>query len=122
MPINLFDGTMEGLSRALTLRQRQHEVLASNLANIETPGYRARDLDFRAALKEAFAATEDKEGAAAPPARVVEDTQAPARADGNTVDVDLQMVKLSANAGAYTTLARLLKDEFNDLRVAIEGR
>jgi flagellar basal-body rod protein FlgB len=121
MPINLFDETIEGLSRALTLRQRQHEVLASNLANIETPGYRARDLDFRAALKEAFAATEDKE-VAAHPARVVEDTQAPARADGNTVDVDLQMVKLSANAGAYTTLARLLKDEFNDLRMAIEGR
>jgi flagellar basal-body rod protein FlgB len=121
MPINLFDGTMEGLSRALTLRQRQHEVLASNLANIETPGYRARDLDFGAALKEAFAATDGGE-AVAPPARIVEDTAVPPRADGNTVDIDLQMVKLSANAGAYTTLARLLKDEFNDLRMAIEGR
>lgn len=116
----LFDHTIDGLARVLSLRQQQHEVLVSNLANIETPGYRARDLDFREALKDAFAAREDADRAV-PSARVVEDTTAPARADGNTVDLDLQMARLSANAGAYTTLARLLGKEIEHLREAIEG-
>lgn len=120
MPVSLFDHTIEGLARALSLRQRQHEVLAANLANVETPGYRARDLDFRAALKAAFASMDSKEETPLA-ARIVEDTAAPPRADGNTVDMDLQMVKLSANASAYTTLARLLRGEFEHLREAIDG-
>ena len=58
MPNILFDPTIEGLARTLTLHQRRHEVLTSNLANVETPGYRARELDFQDALREAFARLE----------------------------------------------------------------
>ena len=57
MPNILFDPTIEGLARTLTLHQQRHEVLASNLANVETPGYRARELDFQDVLKEAFEET-----------------------------------------------------------------
>jgi len=42
MPNILFDPTIEGLARTLTLHQQRHGVLASNVANVETPGYRAR--------------------------------------------------------------------------------
>ena len=50
----LFDATMQGLAEAMTLHQRRHEVLVSNLANVETPGFRAQELDFETALKDAF--------------------------------------------------------------------
>ena len=52
---------------------------------------------------------------------MVEDYDAPPRADGNTVDVDLQMAKLSENAGQYQSLARILTKRFTQLRDAIEG-
>jgi len=56
MPSIIFDPIMQGLAQALTLHQRRHEVLASNLANVETPRYRARELDFAATLRDAFEA------------------------------------------------------------------
>jgi flagellar basal-body rod protein FlgB len=120
MPNILFDATMRGLAEALTLHQKRHEVLASNVANVETPGYQAKELDFGAALKEAFAAGEQP-AFGLPETQVVEDRSAPARADGNTVDVDLQMAKLSANGGRYVALARILGHRFAQLRQAIEG-
>ncbi len=121
MPNILFDPTMRGLAEALTLHQKQHEVLASNLANVETPGYRAKELDFAAALRDAFASGEDPE-APAPRTNLLEDRTAPARADGNTVDVDLQMAKLGANGGRYVALAKLLSHKIAILRQAIENR
>jgi flagellar basal-body rod protein FlgB len=122
MPANIFDTTMQGLSQALTLHQKRHEILASNLANVETPGFRAQDLDFATALKDAFQARPaELEGLGDPTPRQVEDTTAPARADGNTVDLDLQMAKLGMNGGRYTSLARILALRIGLLRQAIEG-
>ncbi len=122
MPNVLFDTTTQGLAQVLTLRQRRHEVLASNLANVETPGYRAKELDFGAALKEAFVPpAEEPKPPLEPATRLVEDVDAPARADGNTVDVDMQMAKLSANGGDYVALARILGKRFALLRQAITG-
>lgn len=120
MPNILFDPTMRGLAQALTLAQQRHEVLASNLANVETPGYRAKELQFGDALKEAFAGGEGVE-APLSETKVVEDRTAPSRADGNTVDVDLQMAKLGANGGRYVALARILSHRISLLRQAIEG-
>ena len=124
MPSVLFDPTFQGLADALTLHQKRHEVVASNLANVETPGFRARDIDgrdFKAALEAAFAGrAADEAGERAEP-EVVQDTTALPRADGNTVDVDLQMAKLSANGGRYVALARILGQRIALLRQAIEG-
>ena len=118
----IFDTTMRGLAGALTIHQKRHQVLTSNLANVETPGFRAQDLDFASALKEAFQAKPaELEGLGDATPRQVEDTTAPARADGNTVDLDLQMAKLGMNGGRYTSLARILALRIGLLRQAIEG-
>lgn len=120
MPSMLFDPTIKGLAEVLTLREKHHAVLASNVANVETPGYRARDLDFEEALEAAFAGWEhaDRQG---PTPAVVEDRSVPPRADGNSVDLDIQMAKLSFNASRFTTVTRLLGHRLNLLRQAIEG-
>src|SRR5438093_6670365 len=121
MPNVLFDPTIEGLARTLTLHQQRHEVLASNLANVETPGYRARELDFQDVLKEAFDSGGGGERAEGRASTVVEDKTAPRRADGNTVDMDMQMAKLNANGTSYLALARILGRRVALLRQAIDG-
>lgn len=129
MPGILFDPTLDGLARSLTIHQQRHEVLAANVANVETPHYHAREVDFAGALRQAFAVQEggtETPGAAEPPSpppalRVFEDPSLPARADGNTVDIDLEMAKLTANGTDYLALARILGRRVALLRQAIEG-
>lgn len=122
MPISMFDSTIDALSNALAVYQRRHQVISSNIANVETPGYRAKDVDFQRALKDAFdggnqaAADGPRE-----PVAIVDDMSAPQRTDGNTVDIDLQMAKLSANTGRYDVLAKVLAKQFGLLRQAIDG-
>ena len=123
MPNVLFDPTIEGLARTLTLHQQRHGVLASNVANVETPGYRARELDFREALQQAFEERAPADGGLTvdrTPA-VVEDRLAPRRADGSTVDMDQQMAKLNGNGMTYLALARILGRRVALLRQAIDG-
>jgi flagellar basal-body rod protein FlgB len=117
MPTPLIDPVFDGLARALDVHHRRHDVLATNLANVETPGFRAQEVDFRSALARAFERTAEP----AAPGALVEDTSAPARADGNTVDLDLQMAKLADNAGRYTALTRLLGKRIALVRLAIDG-
>ena len=110
------DKTVEGLAGAMSLLQRLHEVLVSNVANLETPGYRARELDFGDELKAAFTSQEQ-----APTPTPQVDPTAPARADGNTVDLDLQMAKLGQNGGRYMALAKIMGMRLALLRLAMEG-
>jgi flagellar basal-body rod protein FlgB len=117
MPVELFDWVSRGLAEALTLHHRRHEVLATNIANLETPGYRARDLQFKEALQAAFEA----EGTPPVDARVVDKPSGVGRADGNTVDLDMEMARLADNRGSYTTYAEILARRFAGLRRAIEG-
>ncbi len=78
MPSTLIDPTLEGVARALTVHARRHGVLAENVANLETPGFHARDTDFRRALEAAFSTA--RAGEAAPDVETVrEDTSPPKR-------------------------------------------
>lgn len=125
MPIDLYGDTMQGLANALAVHQRRHQIIASNLANVETPGYRAHDMEFKRALEAAFAPDNThgrtNSAAVASEAAVIDDREAPARADGNTVDVDLQMTKLAANSGRYNALAKIMAKKFTLLRQSIDG-
>ncbi len=109
---------MEGLARALDLREERQRVLTQNIANADTPGYRARELDFRQALEAAFG--EGSGTDKGPGAPIVNDPDGILREDGNTVDLDRQMVKLSTNAGSYRVLSRILARKFDMVRMAIE--
>lgn len=122
MAIGLFDTVSAGLSRALTLHQKRHEILASNVANVETPGYRSRDLEFKDALAMAF---EPGAGGETAPvvseARLIDRPSGSMRPDGNTVDIDMEMARLAYNRSSYTTYAEILTRRLGTLRRAIEG-
>jgi flagellar basal-body rod protein FlgB len=123
------------LERAMDLRSRRHERIAINLANRDTPGFRAFDVDLAAALSNAgepggpsalertHPAHQAGAGEMTPdrtPLRPVDRSPASERGDGNTVDLDREMARLSENALMYTAAARVLADEYTRIRDAIE--
>ena len=93
---------------------RRQEVVASNIANVDTPGYRARDVaspsDFSLALEEARSSVFEVPGL-------------PAHNDGNNVSIDRESRVLAENDLRFNVATQLLRGEFKQLREAInEGR
>ncbi len=128
--MRLFGTVVEGLGNVLSLYNARHRVLTENIANVETPGYRARDLDFGEALAQAFTPPVKRPGESganaialdaitAPQAEV--DREAKIKIDGNSVDVDVEMAKLSENALRITALAQIISRKYAGLRAAIDG-
>jgi flagellar basal-body rod protein FlgB len=125
----LFDGALEQVTRGLAFAQARHALLAQNVANAETPGYRAKDLTFDEYLQP----TIELASAELPPSlkaltptgrqpRVVAVADPPVRQDGNTVHVDRQMARLAENTLYQNTLVQILTKQFNTLKLAISGR
>ncbi|HPQ24845.1 MAG: flagellar basal body rod protein FlgB [Gammaproteobacteria bacterium] len=116
---------------ALRLRARRSEVLASNLANADTPGYKARDFDFEAMLRKEMqppvrlASTHS--GHIKTDRSVVASTQMGYRIpqqpslDGNTVEVEREQTEFSANAMRYQASLRFLDGRIKGLMLAIKG-
>lgn len=120
MPLDL-DAQLAVHAAALKIRAQRTELIANNLANADTPGFRARDIDFRAAL----AAAERGAAAQGPTA-----TQSALRyrvplapsLDGNTVDVQLEQAAFAENAVRYQATLSFLNQRFRGLLTAITGQ
>ncbi|MCS6985890.1 MAG: flagellar basal body rod protein FlgB [Sphingomonadaceae bacterium] len=119
-----------GLSaQALRLRARRLEVIASNIANAATPGYRARDLDFRAALAERedgppLARTDPRHLAARqtderPQLRFRRPVQP--SLDGNTVELAVEQVAFAETAVRYRATLAFLDARVATLKAALRG-
>lgn len=130
----LFGKHMLLLERSLDFRTQRHNLLASNVANVETPGYQARDLMFERALGAAMKAHEagpltvthprHMDGRHAAPLERVEPElihsgNPVGSLDGNTVDLEREMAKLAENQLSYQVLTRLMSSKFQGLRTAI---
>jgi flagellar basal-body rod protein FlgB len=118
-------------AEALQLRARRGEVLGSNLANADTPGYKARDLDFKAALgdaarQQATHMATTRQGHLQPQGRaggvheLYRTPNAPSL-DGNTVDTQVEQNKFAENAVRYRTSLRFMSGRIQSLMTAIKG-
>lgn len=122
-------------SKALDLRTERHQVLASNIANADTPGYKARDFDFAAAMARAAGGEEGNgglmlattarghlEGSGDGGAASLQyRRELQSAVDGNTVDMDVERVQITDNAMQYQVVAQLISDHFQGLRTAMSG-
>lgn len=100
----------------------RHEALAANIANVETPGYKRVDLQKE--FNEEFA-TRLRAGQPelTPKPLVAEDAGASAqRPDGNTVDLDKELLTMSGNSMQFETLGEFVSASLRQLRLAITGR
>jgi len=138
MPVNL-DTYLGVHAAALKLRSQRTEVLAANLANADTPNYRARDIDFKSAL--AAVGAQNTQGGAAVQlattraghlgANAANGTPAPElkyrtplapSLDGNTVDAQLEQAAFAENSVRYQATLTFLSSKFRGLLTAITGQ
>jgi flagellar basal-body rod protein FlgB len=99
------------LGNYLSYLSRREEVIASNIANADTPGYKTRDVaapaDFSSALQDATSST-------------TEALDLPTRNDGNNVAIDREAKLLAENSLKFNLATQMLRGEIKDIRSAIE--
>jgi flagellar basal-body rod protein FlgB len=132
MPLSL-DAYLGIHTEALKLQSQRTEVLADNLANADTPNFKARDIDFQTALAQAGApgaslplTTTDANhlstaGAGGPAALKYRVPLAPSL-DGNTVDAQLEQAAFADNTVRYQATLSFLSARLKDLMTAITGQ
>jgi flagellar basal-body rod protein FlgB len=137
---SMFDSsTLPALEQVVNFSQARHNVLAGNIANLDTPGYRTRDIspdEFRSRLKEAidrsrqsisdspgqlgsFAADQPAEN---PFRAVKESLNSILRHDDGNVSMEQQITELSKNQMQHNLAVNLLASQFRLLQVAISER
>lgn len=129
MAIN-FDNALGIHQQALVLREKRGELLAANLANADTPDYKARDLDFRAVLNQtmdsATSLQQTREGHLSGQrtllgAQLLYRNPQQASLDGNTVEEHIEQAKYAQNAVQYQASLQFINNKFSGLRTAIRG-
>lgn len=122
---------MEGYLDRLSNRQ---QIVASNLANIDTPGYKTKDISFHATIDELLAEqhsghlrmTRERHIDAEPyglSSAVYEPQGLIERADRNNVDIDREMMKLSETSFGFSMMTQMLRGKYQKLVTAVnEGR
>lgn len=107
------------LERGLEASSLRHRVLANNIANVNTPGFKRSRVEFEAKLAEALRGNQTEVEAP----EVVQETNSLARPDGNNVDIELEMSQLAENQIWHAALVRQLSDHFARLRTVVyDGR
>lgn len=126
MSVN-FDKALGIHTQALALRERRSEVLASNLVNADTPGYKARDLDFKSIFKQTMPSAVDLErtrsGHMAPAqqilgAQLMYRNPNQASLDGNTVETHVEQAKFAENAVQYQVSLSFINNKLSGLMMA----
>jgi len=129
MPINGITSdaqTMSALRRTLTLAATKQVVSASNLANLSTPGYKAQEVDFDQALDQQtgarLAVTDHRHLGGSPDGSrevATKDADLAARRDGNTVQVDRELLNMTRAAGEFARAQTALAAKFRLVKYAI---
>ena len=133
--VNKLDDVMRFHQTALSLRAARQELLASNIANADTPNYKARDVNFATALQNALAGTSTKlptvqtspmhlegnTGSSISGAPVMFRRPVQPSADGNTVDMDVERAQFADNALRYEASVKFISEEMKNMLAAIQG-
>jgi flagellar basal-body rod protein FlgB len=138
-PLRPFDTNMQLMGKVLDLRAQKAQVISSNIANAETPGYSSSRFDFEEDLANALANGIGKRGKVSlaisheahiplGPAnfnsvsgKIITEKDNSGIGDGNGVSVDQEMLALSENELLYETTALLLKKKLTMLKHVISG-
>jgi flagellar basal-body rod protein FlgB len=102
----------------------RHQAIASNLANVETPNYKRLDVSpsFEAQLSQAVASQNPEAIASLQPQLAVDTTAISGRADGNTVLLETEMLKLNENTVENSVETQFVSSSLARLRMAVTGK
>ena len=127
-----FDKILGNHEKALMIQSRRMTVLSANISNSDTPGYKARDIDFEKALEQAKAGNPgllkvtqqghiQPEGSGMPGGELLYRTPTLTSADGNTVDLQKEKSAFADNAIRYQFTLRMLSGRFKGMINALKG-
>ncbi|HTY61005.1 MAG TPA: flagellar basal body rod protein FlgB [Acidobacteriota bacterium] len=135
MKLDIFQNqTLNAMEAYMTRLSQRQQIVSSNLANIDTPGYKTKDTSFHATMQELLADSdvnlqtsrpEHSQGMIQlfPQAQVFEVQGIPSRADENNVDLDREMLKLSETSFAYSLITQMVRSKFGMIATSInEGK
>ncbi|MEW6739034.1 MAG: flagellar basal body rod protein FlgB [Nitrospirota bacterium] len=109
------DNTIKVLEKMLDVAAFRQKVLASNIANADTPGYKAKDISFQKELDRAI------EGSKGQDNEVYETVTTMPNRDGNTVNLDIEMAKVAENTLIYNAATQLMTMKVRMLKDVIKG-
>jgi flagellar basal-body rod protein FlgB len=105
------------LERALNIRAHYHKILSGNIANVETPNYKEKDIDFQSEIQRNIGSPNNVEVKESTDGDVIKSI------DGNTVNMENQIVKMTENHMIFTSLVQVMSKKFSMMRYIInEGR
>ncbi|MBN2397378.1 MAG: flagellar basal body rod protein FlgB [Deltaproteobacteria bacterium] len=111
----LFGETIDMLSAVLDVRSERHKVITSNIANIDTPDYRPKDILFREELEEALDGREKVHSAGSGKSPLSDTIDLDVVEVGEKIDLDTEMAKLAENNLMYNLAVELLARKFKGL-------
>jgi len=128
--LSIFDGTLSNIENGLSYASLKQKTIAQNIANVDTPNYKAKDVSFHQMLEDAknssiqanktdskhfdFQSTNQTPG-------VVNNRQLSYRNNGNSVDMDKEQASLAENSIFYNTLIERENGKLNSLLTVIKG-
>lgn len=118
------DNTMKILEKIMDVASFRQKVLASNIANVDTPGYKAKDISFQKELNKAIEnANGNKQGikGMGDDYEIYETVTTMPNRDGNTVNLDIEMAKVAENTLIYNTATQLMAMKFRMIKDVIKG-
>jgi flagellar basal-body rod protein FlgB len=108
------DDTFKILESMMDVASFRQKILASNIANSDTPGYKARDISFQAEFSKALKGSRGSYD-------VYETVPSMVSRDGNTVSVDMEMTKVAENQLLYNSAAQILSMKFRMMKDVAKG-
>ena len=131
-----FDNALGVHEKALLIREQRAELIANNLANVDTPNFKARDLDFKSLVRDAIASRTNASGGSgmqrtneghvslggpeAPGSLLYRVPMQPSL-DGNTVDENIEMANFSRNSLDFQASLTFLQSSLRGLKTALRG-
>ncbi|MGM7720365.1 flagellar basal body rod protein FlgB [uncultured Metabacillus sp.] len=127
--MKLFSNTINYLEQALSHSMTKQKVIANNIANVDTPNYKAQDVRFHQTLNNELRKlqsykTDEKHfefGSVASDYQVVTRANASYLHNGNNVDIDQEMTEMAKNQIQYNALIDRLSSKFSSLKTVIKG-
>ena len=113
------DSRIHILQQVMDAAALRHRVIAQNVANVNTPGYRRQEVVFEDEMARAFAGASSPTAVNVKPYVVTAD--GPERVDGNTVDLNREMNDLNKNFLLYEAAAQIITSRVTSLKTAIAG-
>ena len=118
------DSTYVAAKKMLDATVLRHEAIASNIANVETPNYKRLDVSpsFESQLQQAVSSGNSADISALQPQLAVDTTALSSRSDGNTVQLETEMLNLNKNMVEHSLETQLVSAELMRMRLAITGK